>query len=61
MAYMTKKTSAVAIIILILKHDHSPMGLFRASAAQRDRPNACEGAPGSRQTVMNDPGAQQPS
>ena len=37
------------------------MGLFRASAAQRGRPNACEGATGSRQTVMNDPRAKQPS
>ena len=45
----------------VLLHDHSPTGLFRASAAQQDRPNACEGATGSRQTVMNDPGAKQPS
>ena len=29
-------------------HDHYPTGLFRASTAQRYRPNACEGAPGSR-------------
>ena len=28
--------------------EHSPTGLFRASASQRDRQNACEGAPGSR-------------
>ena len=27
-------------------HDHSLTGLFRASSAQRDRPNACEGTPG---------------
>ena len=37
------------------------MGLFRASSAQWDWPNACEGASGCRQTVMDDPGAQQPS
>jgi len=29
-------------------HDHSPTGLFRASAAQRDRPSAHESTPGSR-------------
>jgi len=45
----------------ILIHDHSPTGLFRASAAQQDWPNACEGTSGCRQMVMDDPGAQQPS
>ena len=39
----------------------TPPELFRASAAQRDQPNACEGTSGCRQTVMDDPGAQQPS
>ena len=29
-------------------HDHSPTGLFMASADRRDRPNACKGASGSR-------------
>ena len=38
-----------------------PAGLFRASAAQRDRLNLCEGTSDYRQTVTNDPRAQQPS
>ena len=33
-------------------------GLFRASAPARDRPNACEGASGCRQTAINDTEAQ---
>ena len=40
---------------------NSPTGLLGASAAQRDRPNACDGASECRQTVIDDPGAQQPS
>ena len=49
-----KVTSPLVGVLLVCSytvvhiHDHSPTGLFRASAAQRDRPNACEGAPGSR-------------